>query len=431
MTAQTKPMVKDDRERHRVVIVGGGQAGLAMSYCLKKRGIEHVILEKRRIAEAWRSERWDSFCLVTPNWQCKLPGFLYAGPDPDGFMLKDEIVDYVVSYARSFDAPVREGIAVTGIRPAAGGFEVDVASHEGHPSRLSADHVVIAIGGYHAPRIPEFAAHVPDGIVQLDSATYRNPETLPSGDVLVVGSGQSGCQIAEDLHLAGRKVHLCLGNAPRAPRMYRGRDVVAWLEDLGHYDRPLDTMEDPETTRKKTNHYVTGRDGGREIDLRIFAQEGMHLYGLLENIEPGGMLHLTPDVAERLDAADATYLRIRKMIDAHIEKNGLDAPVDPPYVPGWYPTEEITRVELETSGVRSIIWCIGFRHDFGIVVAPVFDDRGYPRHTRGVTTVEGLYFLGLPWLYTWGSGRFGGVGRDAEYLADRIANLLANPSSPP
>ncbi len=273
-----------------VIVIGGGQAGLSVSYCLKEHGVEHVVLEKSRVAHAWRSERWDTFCLVTPNWQCQLPGFPYRGQDPKGFMQRDAIVEYVEGYAASFGAPLREGVEVTSLLPSRGGAGFGLETSSGF---LSADQVVVATGGYHRPRIPGYARELPADVLQLHSADYRNPQTLPPGDVLVVGSGQSGCQIAEDLHLAGRRVHLCVGNASRCARRYRGKDVVEWLHDLGYYDIPIQEHPNKEQVRDKTNHYVTGRDGGRDIDLRQFAREGMCLYGPLLSMR-GTVLEIGP-----------------------------------------------------------------------------------------------------------------------------------------
>jgi len=411
-------MTPDDEACFEVVVIGGGQAGLAASYWLTQRGIRHVVLERARIAEAWRSERWDTFCLVTPNWQCRLPGFPYDGSDPHGYMSGAEVVEYIAAYARSFGAPVREGVSV---------HEVTYGDEAGRFTCLTsegtflAQHVVLAIGGYHVPVIPEFASEIPKGIVQLDAASYRNPSALPPGEVLVVGSGQSGCQIAEDLHLAGRSVHLCLGPAPRSPRMYRGRDVVAWLEDMGHYDTPIESFADQDAVRRKTNHYVTGRDGGREIDLRARALEHLRLYGYLRTIEDGRLV-LADDVRMRLDQADDTYMRIRAMIDAFILERGISAPEPSPYLPCWIPGETPTTLDLADHGISAVIWCIGFRQDFGFVKLPVTDERGEIMHQRGITPVSGVYVLGLPWLYTWGSGRLCGVGRDAAYVVEHIAN---------
>lgn len=404
-------------ERTPVVVIGGGQAGLSVSYYLKQKRLKHVVLEQGRIADSWRTKRWDNFCLVTPNWQCQLPAFPYAGSDPDGFMLKDEIVGYVEAFARSFEPPVREGVSVREVVRDRHGYLLETSQ-----GRLLADQVVVAVGAYHRPSVPEGASEIHADILQLSPSNYRNSEGLPPGAVLVVGSGQSGCQIAEDLHLAGRKVHLCLGDAPRSPRKYRGKDVVTWLDELKYYDTPIDVHPDVDMVRNKTNHYLTGRDGGREIDLRAFALEGMQLYGFMQSIA-GELLNFAPDVKQRLDAADATYNGIRNLIDKYIAENGIDAPLEPAYVPPWQPSTSPTSLNLRSAGITSIIWSLGYRHDFGFIKVPVFDERGYPRYQRGVTESLGLYFIGLPWLHTWGSGRFGGVALDASYLCDQIAVL--------
>lgn len=402
-------------EHFSVAIIGGGQAGLSMSYCLKQYGIDHIVLEKRTVTHTWREQRWDAFCLVTPNWQCALPDYPYRGDDPHGFMKKEEIVAWLDGFVRHVDAPVREGVAVTRVsHRVAGGFVVQ--TNEG---TLSADQVVVASGGYHMPIVPRMAERLPASIVQIQSSEYRNADALPEGAVLVVGSGQSGAQIAEDLHLAGRKVVLAVGEAPRCARFYRGRDVVDWLADMKYYDMPVEEHPLREGVRDNTNHYVTGRDGGRDIDLRKFAHEGMELYGVLEDFD-GSALQFRTNLRASLDSADETYNRINASIDKFIAQQGLDAPAGEPYRPVWEPQEERATLDLAASGIGSIVWCIGFKPDFSWIDLPVFNGRGYPGHVRGVTTQSGLYFLGLPWLHTWGSGRFSGVARDAAYLADRV-----------
>jgi putative flavoprotein involved in K+ transport len=404
---------------YSVVVIGGGQAGLSISYCLKQVGIDHVVLEKHSLGHEWRAHRWDSFCLVTPNWQCRLPGFPYRGAEPDGFMRKDAIVQYLEDYARSFGPPLREGVSVSALRAdPTGGFQIATSAGD-----CTADQVVVATGGYHTPARPRLAERFPDELVQLDASEYRSPYDLPGGDVLVVGSGQSGCQIAEDLHIAGRAVHLCLGSAPRTARRYRGRDVVAWLDEMGYYNMPVHEHPLKERVRQKANHYVTGRDGGRDIDLRLRAKEGMHLYGRLEAIR-AGFLEFAGDLRERLDQADAVAESIKHTIDKYIAVKQLDAPKEPPYVPVWEPTEEPRRLGFTASGIRSVVWCTGYRADYRWIEVPIFDGRGYPVHRRGVTAAPGLYFLGLPWLYTWGSGRLSGVATDAAYLCDHIAERV-------
>ena len=399
-----------------VVIVGGGQAGLCTSWFLKQRGIGHVVFEKHRIGHAWREERWDTFCLVTPNWQCTLPDHPYAGDDPDGFMLKDEIVAYVEGFARKVDPPIHEGVSVLEVsRGGDGVFRVKTTMGD-----WTTNHVVMAISGYHVPSIPRVGERLPLDLYQIHSQAYRNPQQLPDGEVLIVGTGQSGCQLAEDLHLAGRKVHIAVGDAPRSPRHYRGKDAIRWLDEMGYYEMNVDTHPLGTEVRKKANHYFTGRGGGHEIDLRQFAAEGVKLYGMLDKVD-GDVVTFKPDLAKNLESADKVYLRIRKMIDDHIAKEGIDAPTAEPYTPPWTVEEEPTQLNLQESNIAAVIWSTGFRADFSMVRIPVFDGAGYPGHHRGITTVPGLYFLGLGWLWTWGSGRFSGVAQDSEHVVEDIA----------
>ncbi len=404
---------------HRsVVVIGGGQAGLSMSWWLSRRGIDHLVLERDTVATEWRERRWDTFCLVTPNWQCQLPGSPYRGDDPDGFMVRDEVVRYIEDYAKSFDVPLVEGVTATRLRGApAGRFQLDTTA-----GALTADQVVVATGPYQVPIKPRTVEQLPEGVLQLHSSQYRNPHGLPAGEVLVVGSGQSGAQIAEDLHLAGRTVHLSVGSAPRVARFYRGRDVVAWLDEIGFYARGVDEFDDADAVRFRANHYVTGRDGGRDIDLRAFARDGMGLHGRLTGVRRcAGATCVTfaDDLGHNLDNADAVAESVKDSIDAWIDRNGIDAPTEDRYTPVWIPDRGPT--ELELSGISSVIWCTGFGRDDRWIELPVFDGRGYPTNHRGVTSCPGLYFLGLPWLHTWGSGRFSGVGADAEHLADEIS----------
>jgi putative flavoprotein involved in K+ transport len=404
-----------------VVVIGGGQAGLAISYCLKQRGIDHLVLEKHRLGHEWRERRWDSFCLVTPNWQCRLPGFPYRGPEPHGFMVRDEIVRYIEDYARSFEPPLVEGTAVQGLRPGArGGFDLTTTAGD-----LHADQVVVATGGYHIPAVPRLAERLPGRLQQLHSSEYRRPQALPEGAVMVIGSGQSGCQIAEDLHLAGRRVHLCVGSAPRTARRYRGKDVVEWLEAMGYYAMPVEAHPLKERVRAKANHYVTGRDGGRDIDLRQRALEGMRLHGRLTGVR-GEDLELAGDLAHNLDQADAVCESIKTSIDKHIEAQAIDAPAEARYRPVWEPAGDARTLDLAATDISTVIWSTGFHPDYRWIEIPVFDGKGYPCHQRGITTASGLYFVGLPWLYTWGSGRFSGVAQDAVFLAERIQRRLGD-----
>ena len=403
---------------HSVVIVGGGQAGLSLSYTLRQRGIDHLVIEKNDPVHAWRDQRWDTFCLVTPNWQCKLPDWEYRGPDPHGFMKKDEIVDYLDGFVKHVDPPLLDHCAVRRVSPAGDGYAIATSRGD-----FTADQVVVCSGGYHVPIVPRLAERLPRDVLQLHSEQYRNPHALPPGAVLVVGNGQSGSQIAEDLHLAGRQVVLATGDAPRCARFYRGKDVVDWLAEMDYYDMPVDAHPLREGVRDNTNHYVTGRDGGRDIDLRRFATEGMELYGLLKGLD-GDVLQFAPDLAANLAHADKIYNGINAAIDKHIAQQGIVAPPASVYSPVWEVAQERERLNLREAGITSVIWCIGFQPDFSWLDAPVFNGRGQPGHVRGVTACDGLYFLGLPWLHTWGSGRFSGVARDAAHIAEVIAQRL-------
>ncbi len=403
-----------------VAVVGGGQAGLSVSWHLTEAGIEHVVLEAATAAHEWADTRWDNFTLVTPNWHCRLPGYAYDGPDPDGFMTRDEVVAWLGGYAATFGPPLVEHTRVTRLAEREGGGFVLATDGARGAESWEADHVVLATGGYHVPIVPSWAPALDPAITQLESAAYKNPEQLADGAVLVVGSGQSGAQIAEDLHLAGRTVHLALGDAPRVARTYRGRDSMTWLADMGLYDTPVAQYPGGASAREKTNHYVTGREGGRDIDLRQFAAEGMRLYGMLDG-GLGSELTFLPTMTAALDLADSVYNSICRDIDAHIEKAGLaDAPPPSRYEPVWTPDADPTSLDLAAAGVTTIVWAIGYRPDYRFAHVGVFDGSGRPMHTRGVTAVPGLYVLGLPWLHTWGSGRFLGIARDAEHVAGCI-----------
>ena len=396
---------------YRAVVVGGGQAGLSASYWLSRAGLDHIVFEKKTAMNKWRDERWDAFCLVTPNWQCQLPGHTYDGPDPNGFMVKEQILDYLEAFRQKVNPPIRENVEVLAVDKAPTGFKVTTAE-----GACITDAVFLATSLYGKPSFPQFAKQIPQSILQIPTADYRNPNALPDGSVVVVGSGQSGAQIAEDLHLAGRKVHLVTGNAPRCARFYRGRDVVDWLWDIGQYEI---TVADDGMGHKRhdTNHYLTGRDGGRDIDLRVFAQQGMALYGRLAGVERGCMI-FDPNLQANLDEADRVYNGINDLIDKHIARTQVSAPAGKPYKAVWRPASEPTELDLIAARVSTVIWATGFSPDWSYVQLPIFDKTGYPTNRRGVTSVPGVYVLGLPWLWTWGSGRFLSVGRDAEAVVN-------------
>ncbi|MDT5249324.1 MAG: putative flavoprotein involved in transport [Mycobacterium sp.] len=402
-----------------VAIIGGGQAGLSVSWYLGQAGVDHVVLEAQTPVHAWADTRWDNFTLVTPNWHCKLPGYSYQGDDPDGFMTRDEVVQWLAGWLDTFAPPVLTHTRVTTLRPAAaGGFELVLQTAAGEEV-LTCDHAVVATGGYPVPVVPPFAGALDPAIKQFHSEEYRNADQLPDGAVLVVGTGQSGAQIAEDLHLAGRQVHLAVGSAPRVARSYRGRDCMTWLSDMGLYDRPAPEYPGGKAAIEKTNHYVTGRDGGRDIDLRRFAAEGMRLYGTLSNGKDAS-LAFEPSLRAALDKADSVYNSICADIDAYIEREGIAAPEATRYTAGWEPDAEPTGLDLADERVTSIVWAIGYRPDYRWIEASAFDGAGRPMQNRGVTNVEGLTFIGLPWMHTWGSGRFLGIDRDARHVAAAI-----------
>ena len=409
-------MARFEMSKHSdTIVVGGGQAGLSASWHLRRAGRDHLILDRGRIGDTWR-RRWDSFCLVTPNWMCRLPGFAYDGDEPDGFMLRDEIVAYVERFAQSFDPPCRAGVKVERLRPASGRgrFALDTSA-----GTFAADNVIVATGTHQHPKLPPWSGRLAKDVVQLHTADYRNPAQLPGGAVLVVGSGQSGCQVVEDLLGAGRDVHLCVGRAPRIPRRYRGRDALEWDRITGYLELTVDRHPKGRAIRFKPHAHLSGRDGGRTIDLRRLALEGVRLHGRLLDAD-GGRLHVADDLAETLDAIDKDCREFTEEIDGYIAENGIDAPESDLEPVDWQPRPEPALLDLGAAGIASVVYGTGYRFDFGWIDLPVFDARGYPRYRRGVTEVPGLYFVGLHWLHTLGSGLFYHVGRDAGFVVDHL-----------
>jgi putative flavoprotein involved in K+ transport len=349
-----------------------------------------------------------------------LPDFPYQGNDPKGFILKDEILEYIEAFRRKVNPPIMEGVTVTRVcRGEHGKLNVTTTAGE-----FTADHLVVATGGYDIPIVPDYAHSLPSPIKQVHSVNYRNPDQLPEGEVLVVGTGQSGVQLMEDLHLARRQVHLAVGNAPRSPRMYRGRETTEWLYDLGFYELTIDKHPLGDEAKHKTNHFLTGRDGGHEIDLRKFALEGVKLYGSMANIH-GTQLEFQPDLTKNLDDADEVSVNIRNDIDRYIADNRLAAPVEPPFRKVWEPEFYPLSIDADKENITSIIWAIGFRPNYRWIELPVFDGRDFPQFDRGITHVKGLYFIDFPWLHTCGSGRFLGIADDAQYLSGIIHGKLA------
>lgn len=408
-------------EHHQAIIIGAGQAGLSMSYCLQQESIDNVILEQQsNIAGNWRHQRWDTFSLVTPNWQCQLPGFNYCGEhfngkDPHGFMVKNEIIHYLESYADFFKPKIRFNCTVISVTKIGNQFIIKTGD-----TTYIADQVIVACGSYHTPYTLPAALNMSEDIRHIHSRDYKNPEQISDGEVLVVGTGQSGCQIAEDLHLAGKKVHLAVGTAPRVNRSYKGRDVVDWLDDMGHYQMTIDNHPNPENAAHATNHYVTGRDGGHDLNLRVFAQQGMKLYGRLKDAQ-NEHIYFYDDLKENMDNADNAAQRILKNIEAYIQSNKIEATQDTNIYTDFLPSTN-TKINTVTHNIKTVIWATGFKMDFSWIKLDVFDSLGRPKIHRGVTDINGLYFLGLNWMNTWGSGRFYQVGRDAEHLCELITS---------
>ena len=391
---------------------------MATGYCLGLRGCETIILEQAAQAgNAWRNDRWDSFTLVTANWSIRLPGAEYQGEDPDGYLGRDEIVAHFEQYVSRYHLPVRYGARVTAVEQNPTGKGYLVRTDE---STYEASNVVMATGLYQRPKIPPFAAELPPHITQMHSGQYRNPQALPPGAVLVAGSGQSGCQIAQELYENGRKTYLCTGSTGRAPRRYRGKDIYEWLSLAGWLDRTPEILSSPKA-RFAGNPHLSGRDGGRTLNLHQFGRDGVVLLGHLTGAQ-GEALQLAPDLKVNLAKADRFETEITKMIDGFIAKNGLEAPVESlPELRDGYAVEELPGLNLKSAGITTIIWALGYSFDFSLVKLPTFDSDGYPVQKRGVTETPGLYFVGLPWLYKQKSGLLIGVGEDAETIAEVIS----------
>lgn len=415
--------MREGRETVDTLVIGGGQAGLATSWWLREAGIEHLVLEGRdQLGGSW-PERWDGFHLVAPNFTLQLPGMPYDGTEPDAFMARDDVIRYVRSYAAAIDAPVRLGTPVRRLEATAGGGFA--ATTDG--GVVEARTVVLATGPYPHPKVPAAAADLPAAVQQLHSRDYRRPGQLADGAVLVVGTGQSGVQIAEELHGAGRQVYLAVSMCGSVPRRYRGRDVIWWLantflhgDEHGVHFPTVDDLPSP-AARFMCNPQLSGVGGGHTIDLRRFARDGMRLYGRLEAVEEG-TARFSDDLAERLTFADTLFDReFRPLFDAYAAAAGIDAPPDDRPPPDDFTPEPATALDLAAAGVGAVVWATGYRLDFGWVDVDVFDEWGYPRHVRGVTEHPGLYAVGLPWLHSEPSSVFAGVGLDAEHVVDHIA----------
>jgi putative flavoprotein involved in K+ transport len=403
-------------EQVETVVVGAGHAGLAISNLLAAQGEEHVVLDRGGIAERWRNERWDSFTLLTPNWATWLPNWHYDGAEPHGFMGRDQVVSYFERYARSFAAPVREGVEVQALEPANGaGYLLRTSDGE-----LSARRVVIATGPFQKPRLPAWSSELPGNVEQVHSSAYRSPARLPEGAVLVVGTGPSGQQIADDLLRGGRRVYLSVGRHRRVPRRYRGRDHYWWLEHGGFYERTAADVP-PDERRGGVAPVLTGFDGGRDLDLRELHAEGVTLLGRAVGVE-NGCVRLEGGLLQALAAGDRAYEQFTSWVDARLVRfEGLYAdPEERERFPD--PPEPPEALDLQAAGVASVVWATGFGHDFASwVQLPVLDAVGSPLHERGATDCPGVYFLGLHWLHRLRSPFIRGAEEDARHIAGLIA----------
>lgn len=406
--------------RTDAVIIGAGQAGLAMSRCLGALGVEHVVLERGRIAERWRSARWDSLRLLTPNWMTRLPGRVYRGPDPDGFMSMPEVAGLLEDYAAAFAAPVIEGTEVRAVRPAAfGGYVVETTDGVWH-SRT----VALATGACDRPAVPSISRALPPEIVQMAPSAYRRPADLPDGGVLVVGAAATGVQLAEELHRSGRPVTLSVGRHTRVPRRYRGQDIMAWLDRAGILAEPAAAVRDLKRARTQPSFQLAGRSDGGAVDLASLNALGIRIAGRTAAIE-GGTVRFHDDLTETLGRAQATLDRLLERLD------GVAGPGDPPPEPEArrpiaLPPSPV-HLDLAAEGIRSVVWATGYRRAYGWLQVPVLDDCGEIIHEGGVTPAPGVYVLGLSLLRRRNSTFIDGVGADAAALARRLRDFLDNP----
>jgi putative flavoprotein involved in K+ transport len=399
------------------VVVGGGQAGLAISYYLNQVGREHLVMERApAVANAWRNQRWDSFTLVTPNFQVRMPGAEYSGSDPYGFMPLADVINYFDDYVERFHLPVHCGVEVFGVEKI--GKEYLVRTTEGD---LEAANVVIATGLYQAPKTPELSLRIPSKILQMHSMDYKTPSSLLDGAVLVVGTGQSGAQIAEELYQSGRKVYLSIGSAGRVPRRYRGKDISDWLTRIGNFDIRVEELKSPQA-KFAPHPQISGKNGGESLNLHQFVRDGVVLLGHARDARDGQII-LAPDLKETLAKVDQFESDTLKLVDDYILRTGLCAPPEAVLqLRDGYEQEQITELDLNAAGISTVIWATGYTFDFSLVKFPVVDSDGYPIQKRGVTRFDGLYFLGMPWLHSRRSGILFGVGDDAAYLVAHIAS---------
>jgi putative flavoprotein involved in K+ transport len=407
-------------ERLDTIVVGAGQAGLATSYYLTQQGIEHLVLERADgPAPVWRDGRWDSFTLVTPNQAFRMPGAEYDGPEPGAFMPLDEVIAFFERYPVQFSLPVQYNTGVERVEALDfGGYRIVTPNRS-----YEVNNVVIATGHEQMPDIPAVSVGLSPELTQLHSSRYRNPDALPDGAVLVVGTAQSGGQIAEELYQSGRKVYLSVSNAGRAPRRYRGKDVFVWLLETGFVDIPADKFPVPK--ERFSPPHVSGKHGGHTLNLHQFSKDGVTLVGHVRGAS-GKKLQFAPDLYESLGRGDAFEKQVTSMVDGYIQANGLDLPPEElPQMRDAYEQPIIEELDTRSAGISSVVWATGYQHDYGLVKIPVFDASGFPVQQRGVTEKPGLYFVGMPWMPGIRSGTLAGVGDAARHIVEDLARVAA------
>ncbi len=405
------------------VVIGAGHAGLAMSKCLSDRAIDHVVLERGAVANTWRTERWDSLRLLTPNWQSRLPGFGYDGDDPDGYRTMPEVIDFIDRYAKAIEAPVQTDTRVTRLRPADGGYivETDRGDWRCHT-------VVMATGACNTPIVPALAAEVPKDIVTLTPREYRNPSQLPDGGVLVVGASATGTQLADEIHDSGRPVTMSVGEHIRAPRSYRGKDIEWWMDRAGVLDERYDQVDDIVRARNVPSLQLAGQRD--MLDLNALTAKGVKLVGRLSGIG-NGKAQFSGSLRNQCALSDLKMGRLLDTIDDWATANGLDGEVEPPH---RYPPTEVEEnppllLNLSSGKIKTILWATGFRPDYSWLDVPVFDRKGRVRHDGGVVDAPGLYLMGMQFLRRRKSALIDGAGDDARDLSAHLAAYLNAPSA--
>ena len=411
------------QEHHKVVIIGAGQGGLGVSYYLKQAGINHLILDRGDIANSWKENRWDSFCLVTPNWTLNFPGKPYQGTDPDGFMKRDDFVQYMTTWAESFNAPVRKFTNVHEVSLRNPGFVIKTDSGD-----ITSDFLVVATATHQHPKIPDIAKKIPKSINQLHADQYKNTSNLNDGGVLVVGSGQTGCQIVEDLIRDKRDTYLCVGRTGRLPRRYRGKDAISWQKEMNLLDRTPDMLSDL-SLRFRPDPHCSGRDGGQTLSLHNFNRAGVKLCGRLEDLSRTDLI-FGNSLKSDINYSDDFASQFRKNIDAYILKENIEAPLPcdndfegEPHV-GDPSIESIEKLDYKLAGINTIIWATGFKYDFSWIDAKVTDEMGYPVTEKGYAGVKGLYFNGLNWMTKRKSGILYGFNEDSLEVSNQIKKLV-------